>query len=205
MIVEMRTYQLRPKTVPQFEERVAKVLHERTAISPLGACWHTEVGELDQVVMMWPYDSHAHREQVLAEVRAKAPSWPPPVQDLIENIQTKILNPAPFSPPMTARQLGNCYEIRQYMFRAGSIPKVIERWTPMMAAREKFSPLVGCWFTEIGPLNQWVHIWAYKDPAERFHIRAEAVKAGIWPPDTAEWMLKMTTMLTIPAAFSPLR
>ena len=204
MIVEMRAYQLKPKTVPQFEERVAKALPERAKFSRLGACWHTETGELDQVVMMWPYDSHAHREQVLADVRKSCP-WPPPVQDLIENVQTKIIVPAPFSPPMAERQLGNIYEIRQYMFRAGSIPNVIERWTPMMAAREKLSPLVGCWYTEIGPLNQWIHIWAYHDAAERQRIRAEAVKLGIWPPDTSEWMLRQTTMLTIPASFSPLR
>ena len=100
MIVEMRVYQLRPKTVAKFEDMIAAALSGRTKISPLGACWHTEVGELDQVIMMWPYDSHAHREQVLAEVK-KARGWPPPVQDLIENVQTKILNPAPFCPPMT--------------------------------------------------------------------------------------------------------
>jgi hypothetical protein len=204
MIVEMRTYQLKPKTVPRFEDLFAKALPDRAKLSRLGGCWHTEVGELDQVVVFWPYDSHAHREQVLAEAR-NVKTWPPPVQDLIENVQTKILNPAPFNPPLGERQLGNIYEIRQYMFRAGSIPKVIERWTPMMAAREKLSPLVGCWSTEIGPLNQWVHIWAYKDAADRQRVRGEAVKAGIWPPDTAEWMLKMTNMLTIPAAFSPLR
>ena len=204
MIVEMRVYQLKCKTVQKFEDMIAAALPGRAKFSPLGACWHTEVGELDQVIMMWPYDSHAHREQVLAEVK-KAGAWPPPVQDRIENVQTKILNPAPFCPPMTERQLGNIYEVRQYMFRAGSIPKVIERWTPMMAAREKLSPLVGCYFTEIGPLNQWVHIWAYKDAAERQRIRGEAMKAGIWPPDTSQWMTKMTNMLTIPASFSPLR
>jgi len=204
MIVEMRTYQLRPKTVSEFEGLVAKGLPGRAKFSPLGACWHTEVGELDQVIMMWPYDSHAHREQVLVDVR-KDGAWPPPVQHLIENIQTKILNPAPFCPPMTARQLGGIYEIREYTYRVGAIPKVIERWAPRMAEREKYSPQVGCWFTEIGPLNHWVHIWAYKDANEHQRIRAQAVKDGIWPPDTTEWLVKMTNMLTIPASFSPLR
>ena len=91
------------------------------------------------------------------------------------------------------------------MFRAGSIPKVIERWTPMMETRLKMSPLVGCFYTEIGTLNQWVHIWAYQDAAERQRIRAEAVRQGIWPPDTSEYMLKMENMLAVPASFSPLR
>ena len=30
--------------------------------------------------------------------------------------------------------------------------------------------------TEPGPLNQWIHIWAYKDAAERFRIREELRK-----------------------------
>ena len=37
------------------------------------------------------------------------------------------------------------------------------------------------------------------------NLRKEAMKAGIWPPDTSLWMTKMTNMLTIPASFSPLR
>jgi len=204
MIIEMRTYQLRPKMVPQFEERVEKALPERTKLSRLAACWHTEVGELDQVIALWPYESHAHREEVQREAR-NLPDWPPAVSDLVENVQTKMVIPAPFSPPLTERKLGNIYEIRQYKFRAGSIPKVIERWTPMMPARLQLSPLAGCFYTEIGPLNQWIHIWPYADAANRQRVRGEAVKAGIWPPDTSEYMLKMENMLAIPAAFSPLR
>jgi hypothetical protein len=49
MIYEVRTYTLRPGTVPEFEERYAKRLPARLKHSKLGAFWHTEFGPLNQV------------------------------------------------------------------------------------------------------------------------------------------------------------
>src|SRR5437868_882313 len=56
MIVEFRTYTLQPGTVPQFEERFGAALSARTKVSPLAAFWHTEVGPLNQVIHVWPYE-----------------------------------------------------------------------------------------------------------------------------------------------------
>jgi hypothetical protein len=69
------------------------------------------------------------------------------------------------------------------------------------------SPLAGAWYSELGGLNKWCHIWAYKDAAERFRIREEARSKGIWPPKGGQpgMMLKQENMLVVPAAFSPLR
>jgi hypothetical protein len=66
------------------------------------------------------------------------------------------------------------------------------------------SPMVGCWYTEIGPQHQWVHIWPFQDASERQRIRAEAVERKMWPPVTAEWLLRMENCLAMPASFSPL-
>ena len=52
-------------------------------------------------------------------------------------------------------------------------------------ARNALSPLVGAWYSEFGALNRWIHIWAYRDAAERQRIRAEAVAKGLWPPGGA--------------------
>jgi hypothetical protein len=74
----------------------------------------------------------------------------------------------------------------------------------MMDERTKLSPLAGCYYSDIGPLHRWVHIWPYADAAERQRIRAEAVARRLWPPDTTEFMLKMENALAVPAPFSPL-
>ena len=204
MIAEMRTCLLKPKTPQLVEQRFQSALPARVKLSRLAAFWHVDIGTINQVIQLWPYESLAQREEVEKQA-VKIPGWPPDVRDYILEENSQILVAAPFSPPLAERQSGGIYEIRIYTYRAGSIPKVIERWSPLMEPRMKLSPVVGCWYTESGLLNRWVHIWAYQDFAERQRVRAEAARRGIWPPDTAEWMLKQEVSIAIPAPFSPLR
>ena len=86
----------------------------------------------------------------------------------------------------------------------GVTREVIDRWAERIDARRALSPLVGCFFASSGPTDKWVHIWAYKDPGQRQQVRAEAVRAGIWPPLTGDLLLKQENLLARPAAFSPL-
>jgi len=205
MIVEMRSYRLKPRSVPEAEKRFGEALPARLKFSPLAGFWHTEVGALNQIIHIWPYADLNERQRIRAEA-VKAGVWPPPIGEFIDGMESKILIPAPFSPPLEPRKLGGLYEIRTYVYKPGSIPKVIDRWSGAIAERVKLSPLVGAWYTELGTLNQWVHIWAYKDASERERIRAEAVKRGIWPPPGGgDLLLKQENVLAVPAAFSPLQ
>jgi len=105
---------------------------------------------------------------------------------------------------MGDRRLGNLYEIRTYTMAPGVTPQVIEKWAERIEGRQKLSPLAFCGYTELGPLNQWIHIWAYKDAAERFRIRDEARASGAWPPATRGMFVQQENMLVVPAEFSPL-
>jgi hypothetical protein len=205
MIIEMRTYTLNPGSVASFEERFEKALPVRHKVSPLAAFWHTEVGPLNRVIHVWPYDSLEARTRQRAAA-TKLEGWPPNVREFIVDQMSEIFLPAPFSPALEPRRLGGIYEIRMYTFKPGAIPEVIERWSKAIDARTKLSPLAGAWYSELGGLNKWCHIWAYKDAAERFQIRDEARKRGIWPPPggTPGVLLKQENMLVIPASFSPL-
>jgi len=205
MSIEMRTYTLQPGTVASFEERFGKALPARTKVSPLAAFWHTEVGPLNRVIHVWPYDDLGARTRLRAEA-TRLEGWPPNVGEFEVELQSDIYIPAPFSPKLEPRQLGGLYEIRIYTFKPGGIPGVIDRWSPHIEARTKLSPLVGAWYTELGGLNKWCHIWAYKDAAERHRIRTEAVAKGVWPPGSpAGALLKQENMLVVPASFSPLK
>ena len=206
MIIEMRTYQLKPGSIPAFEERFGQALKVREKFSKLGAFWHTEVGQLNRVIHVWPYASFEERTRIRAEA-SKAEGWPPNTREFVVAQQSEVFLPAPFSPPLEPKQLGNIYEIRMYSYAAGAIPGVIERWSDKIGERTKLSPLVGAWYSEFGALNKWVHIWAYKDAAERQRIRGEAVAKGIWPPGSATpgALLAQENWLVVPASFSPLR
>jgi len=203
MIVEMRTYLLKPGTVAAFEERFAEGLTARLQFSKLGGLWHSEVGTLNQVVHVWPYESFEDRERIGQEAR-KTGKWPPKTHEFIILQENKILLPAPFSPPLEERKLGNLYEIRSYTYQPGAMPTVLERFGNVMPERVKVSPLAGAWYSAIGSLNQFVHVWAYRDAGERDRLREEARKIKGWPPQTREFLLKQENTLVVPAACSPL-
>jgi NIPSNAP len=205
MIVEMRTYQLKTRSQPEVIKRFGEALPVRLKFSPLGGFFSTDVGPLNRIIHLWPYANLGEREHIRAEA-AKAGGWPPKIGEFIETAEAKILLPAPFSPPLEPRQLGGIYEFRSYIYKPGSMPQVIQSWGEAIGERVKLSPLVGAWYSELGPLNQWVHVWAYKDAGERQRIREEAVKRGIWPPKgSGELLVSQENLLAVPASFSPLR
>ena len=51
-------------------------------------------------------------------------------------------------------------EMRTYTLQPGTIATFEERFAEALPVRAKLSPLAAFWHTEIGPLNQLVHIWA---------------------------------------------
>ena len=206
MIFEMRTYLMKPGSIPEVEKRFGAGLPGRAKLSRLGGFWRSEVGTLNQIIHVWPYKDLNER----AAIRAKAIEtgvWPVKIQEFILEMESKILHAAPFSPPFEPGEHGGIYEFRTYTFGPDSIPKVIESWSGRIKQRTALSPLIFAGHTEIGPLNQWVHVWAYRNMGERERIRAEAVKAGIWPPPRHEsvQLLRQQSTLAIPASWSPLR
>src|SRR5256886_15418943 len=209
MIYEVRTYTLRAGAVPEFEERYGKRLPSRLKHSQLGAFWHSEVGPLNQVVHVYPYDDLQHRTRVRAAMAQDAArNALPGGQDLIVAQEAEIMNPAPFMRPLGSRDYGtgNVYEMRTYTYAPADIPKVLEAWGKAIEAREKFSPLAACWTSELGALNKFVHIWVYKDLNERARVREASRQAGgPWPPQTGVRPIRQENKLLMPAAFSPVR
>ncbi len=203
MIYEVRTYTLKPGSVAEFEKRFGEALPYREEYSKLGAFWHTEFGPLNQVIHVWPYEDLNERVQIRAEA-AKDTHWPPKVQEFIVNMESEVMIPAPFMRPLGHQHLGNIYEMRIYTYQSGAIPEVIKRWSVAVPYREKYSPLAACWYSDLGGLNRWFHVWPYKDMADRDRVRTEASKDSHWPAQTREFMIRQENKLLVPAAFSPM-
>jgi hypothetical protein len=205
MIIEMRTYTLKPGSIAEVEKRFGEALPVREKHSKLAAFWHSEVGALNQIIHVWAYDNFQHRADVRAAAQ-KEEGWPPPIREFVTDQHSEVFIPAAFSPPLTPRQIGPLFEIRQYTLAAGQIPGLIERWSEKIEGRTKFSPLVGAWYSEFGALNKWVHIWAYKDANQRFSVRAEAAAGGNWPARNPPGVVvKQENAFVMPSAFSPIR
>jgi hypothetical protein len=205
MIVEIRTYTLKPGAVAEVESRFEKALPYRQKYSPLAGFWHTEIGPLNQVIHAWSYENLQQRTEIRAKA-AEDPNWPPKIQDMILSMESEIFVPAPFSPELGGgKKLGNIYEMRIYQYQPGTIPTVIERWgEALKGGRLNLSPIGACMSSEIGKLNVWIHLWPYKDLEERARIRAESQKLSTWPPKTREFLVSQQTKILIPASFSPM-
>jgi len=95
------------------------------------------------------------------------------------------------------------YEFRTYTLKPGSLAEVEKRFGAAYEYRKKYSPLAAFWHTEIGPLNQIVHVWPYADGAERARVRGEASKDPNWPPKIQEFIVEMKSEVLVPFPFLP--
>jgi hypothetical protein len=95
------------------------------------------------------------------------------------------------------------YEIRTYQIAPGSLAEVEKRFGEAYEYRKKYSPLTAFLHTEVGPLNEIVHIWGYRDLAHRAQVRAEAAKDANWPPKIQEFIRSMNSEIIQPFPFLP--
>ena len=163
MIYEFRTYDLKPRTLGQY------------------GYWYSEFGLLNQALHIWPYDDLQQRTEVREEVNG-IDFWPPATADLLTAQNTEIYLPAPFNDEAITGDHGPYYELRTYTYATGDTPKVIEAWSKAIQERRKHSAFIGAWFSELGDLNKWAHMWAYKSLDERTKVRSDMIERKIWPP-----------------------
>lgn len=102
MIVEQRTYELRPGATPGFlkayEEEGLAIQTE--ALGNLLGYFVTEVGDLNRVVQLWGFVSYEERARRRAALSAN-PAWRNFAHKLVDAVvhqRSEILTPAPFSP-----------------------------------------------------------------------------------------------------------
>ncbi len=97
-VYEMRTYTYAPGDLPKVLEAWAKAVPAREELSPLVACWTSELGGLNKFVHTWVYKDLNERERIRAASRAPGRNWPP--QSGVRPIrqENKVLIPAAFSP-----------------------------------------------------------------------------------------------------------
>lgn len=106
MIIEQRTYDFHPGTIPQFmtlyEETGARELQMRI-LGNLVGYYVTELGPLNQTVHLWGYtsldDRAARRAALLAEDSWR--SFLGQILPLLKTQESKILLPTDFSPKPT--------------------------------------------------------------------------------------------------------
>jgi hypothetical protein len=101
------------------------------------------------------------------------------------------------------------YEMRTYRLRTGTVPAYLKLVEEEGIAIQKayLGQLVGYFFSEIGALNEIVHVWAFADLNDRERRRATLIADPRWLdflPKIQALIETMDNKILKPAAFSPL-
>jgi hypothetical protein len=74
------------------------------------------------------------------------------------------------------------YELRTYTLKPGTLAEVVKNASTISRAirKDDYGKLEGYWFTDIGPLNQVMHLWSYADLEERARRRAALAENERW-------------------------
>ncbi len=212
MIYEVRTYNCIPGSLPEVEKRIGEAYEVRKALSPMAAFWHTEIGPLNQIIHVWPYKDLAERDRIRAE-SLKLPGWPPKVGEFLLEQKSDIFIPFAISPELKPAKLGPYYEMRTYTYANGELPALMKAWENAIEERVKVTPVAAIWYSELGGLNKFVHIWPYKDLNQRDETRNKMIATGNWPPSAKAKkegrpgyrLLAQENRIMLPSSFSPMQ
>lgn len=110
----------------------------------------------------------------------------------------------------TAKYRKMIYELRTYRLKTGATSEYIRRVKTQGIEIQKrhLGHLIGYFTTELGPLNQVVHIWAYEDLQDRADRRARLASDAEWlafVPCIQELIEAMDTRIMTATPFSPLQ
>ena len=102
------------------------------------------------------------------------------------------------------------YEMRTYSVFPGRQKDYLDHFENVgLPIISRYAKLVGYWFTDIGELNQLIHIWAYESLDERARKRAALYEDKDWLndflPKAIPMLEKQESKILLPAAFSPIR
>jgi hypothetical protein len=102
MLVEMRSYVLRPGALSEFMRLIGSegLDIERPILGDMLGFYSTEIGCINKVIHLWRYASFEDRQRRRAQLAA-SPKWAafvPKVLPLIQEMRNELLNPAPFPP-----------------------------------------------------------------------------------------------------------
>jgi hypothetical protein len=102
------------------------------------------------------------------------------------------------------------YEERTYRLKAGTVPeylRLVEK-EGIAIQRSHLGRLVGYFSTDIGPLNQITHIWAFESLDDRDRRRGALLQDPAWQaflPKIQALIETMECKILKPTAFSPLQ
>lgn len=101
------------------------------------------------------------------------------------------------------------YDFRMYTLKPGGIPEYMAAVKELaLPIRQKYSvKLAGWYYSDVGELNQVVHIWAYQDYAHMAEAKAKVAQDPDWiqkyVPRVRPLIVAQKTYLMLSPDFAP--
>ena len=123
--------------------KIGRWVEGRNEISKIGAFWYTEIGQLNQIIHVWPYENIDHRNKSRKDAVEKN-LWPPDTSNYMVKMNSEIWNPVSFSPRFSERKIGPFFEMRIYTFEPDQIDKMLPAWEEKNWSKKQISSLSRC-------------------------------------------------------------
>ena len=208
MYYELATMTLPFGTAGNAATQVQAFSSAADAKGELLGCWFTDIGVLNQMVVLRGFASLADLQA--ERDRTQKSSSPFGCGDIYQSLEQHSYQGFPWMKPVRPSTEsginGPVYEIRTYGIKPGGVQATIDLWEQYVPPREKLSPCVVAMVALDGPLR-FTNIWAYPTLDARSKARAAAVAQGIWPPKggPAHLTTAMVSTIALPSAVSPLK
>ena len=135
MLYDVTILTVRPGTTPKALPQLDQWLRGTRLGGTLLACWLTEIGALNQILLIREYGSEpaiaADRDAI---VRSGNPYG---VADMITAASCDTYVSFPFLSPMQAGSAGPIFEVRTYVLKPAGLGKTIELWRAAVQNRVK--------------------------------------------------------------------
>lgn len=211
MIYELRTYTLVPGKQAEYLKLSSTLSRSIRGddYGKLEGFWSTEFGTLNQLVHLWSYADLNEREKLrtaLGQNERWRKEYVPQIRPMMLAQENKILSAElPVVPPSDT---GNLYELRWYRTQPGRTGEWLQHFKEIMPVRDKYTRRVGLWQTQMGQLNEVVHLWAYRDLNDRAAARGKLGQDPEWQAFLGKAMpllAHMQSIVLVPAPHSPMK
>ena len=199
MIVDVRTYTAFPGKLPSYFAEYpvdAFEVQKRHLGAPLGY-YHVDVGTVNTLIHLWGYKDIADR-QTRRDAMAADPAWQAwqaKGQGRFVSQTNNIMKPAPFW-PIQGQPAGpyGLVDFRLYTAFHGKLGEFMKVYqTKGLETQIKhLGNCIGWYQSDIGGINQVLHLWGYKDAADRATRRAAMAADPAW----GEYLKAATPLLT---------
>ena len=162
---------VRPGTQPKALATLKDTVADATGLL---ACWYSEIGALNQILILRanldPAVTVASRAEILSSGN------PFGIGEWVVAMTMDTYVAFDFLPPIKPGKFGPCYEVRTYVFKTDGLAPTVELWRKAVPGRITVSPLLTAMTSVTGTVSRFMHIWPYTSLDERARLRAKAVE-----------------------------